>query len=151
MISTNKLMIGNIILFEGKQATIMRLGDEKEYPITILVYSEYFGFNIFKSVEEEKVNPIPINEMILEEYGFVKEEDSVIEGEYDYVLNIENYYVTVNNTCSNSPNKSWSIHIDNDHFSTIGGGDLEYLHELQNILNIFCNIELKKKEEENEV
>lgn len=141
MINSSNLMIGDLVKFKSKIAKVVGIGRSNFDPIIIQVYDNYLKIFITKSVSEEEINPITITISFLEKCGFEKEVDGREFLEFtDYKIDLGNcYHISLNDYCSNSQDKSWSIHIDNINFSTIGSGDLEYFHELQNIIRILCN------------
>ena len=84
---------------------------------------------------EEDVRPIPLTPDILLANGFIFEPKIgyiSVDGRINLDPRIPNY-----------PRK-WYAHIDNEDFQTIASCDLDYLHQLQNLLRI-CNIEKEWK------
>lgn len=84
----------------------------------------------------ERVSPITITEKFLERNGFVLDDD--IEGfteEKFYLLKLDKFTITIHEG-SNTIGRDWWIHIDNGDGCTIASADVQYVHQLQNILNI---------------
>lgn len=52
------------------------------------------------------------------------------------------YHLVIDNFASNMIDRSWSVHIDNDHFETVGYGCFENTTELTNILKVLVNAPL---------
>lgn len=52
----------------------------------------------------------------------------------------------ISNGVSNSIDRDWYCHIDNAAYSTIGGFDFQYLHELQNGIRLITKSDLEIKE-----
>ena len=81
-------------------------------------------------------SPIPVTEEILKAIGFEEYEDLPLEGifyrywdmDYKYKLDVRDFW-------TNSQRK-WYVHIDNDVCNTIGSGEFDYVHELQNLTRI---------------
>ena len=85
------------------------------------------------------LDPIEINEELLLKNGFKK--SLLIEGKesfddwIEFTKCVENHYLSIRH-CSNSIERDWFLHIDNENHSTIGGMDIEYVHQLQNACTI---------------
>ena len=54
-------------------------------------------------------------------------------------------YVTVDKYGINKHGCNWRVHIDNERFETIGHADIQYVHELQNIIRLCtgCDLDVK--------
>ena len=82
---------------------------------------------------------IPITQEILEKIGF-KEDTAIVkfyrywDKEYKYKLDVDEGYT--------NSGKMWSVHIDNGDCATIGSGEFDYVHELQNLVRINCKANL---------
>lgn len=76
---------------------------------------------------------IPVTADMLKRIGFEEYEDLPLEGkgfrywdkDYKYKLDVRDFW-------TNSQRK-WYVHIDNDVCNTIGSGEFDYVHELQNL------------------
>lgn len=137
-INTNELMRGNkVIVGKGSDWEEIVVIDEIFDGIVGLQGRE---FTTYASVLE----PITITEELLLKNGFVKE--LLIEGNerYDdwvsYKKEVNSYFLEIRH-CSNSIERDWSIHVDNDHHLSVGGVDIEYVHQLQNFCMI-CGFEI---------
>ena len=145
----NKLMINDVIEHLGEWWVVIEISsaipssheyfNNKEY-VTIRRYG------ISKSVLITDITPILITkEILLDKLGFkVDEYESFIEPP-EFILNCKNCNLRVN-SYSNSVGKDWFLHIDNINFSTIGGGDCKYLHEIQQLVRIIADEEILKEE-----
>lgn len=80
------------------------------------------------------IRPIPITDEILKKNGF--RVVASIVGYYE--LESKDGRININNA-SNTLGRSWNIHIDNEDFDTIGSMDVEYVHQLQQVLRL-CRI-----------
>ena len=77
---------------------------------------------------------IPVTVDMLKRIGFEEYEDLPLEGkffrywdkDYKYKLDVRDFW-------TNSQRK-WYVHIDNNVCNTIGSGEFDYVHELQNLV-----------------
>ena len=84
--------------------------------------------------DDTYLEPIPVTKEILKAIGFEAYEDLPLEGifyrywdkDYKYKLDVRDFW-------TNSRRK-WYVHIDNDVCNTIGSGEFDYVHELQNLV-----------------
>jgi hypothetical protein len=77
---------------------------------------------------------IPVTKELLMKIGFEEYEDYPLEGEfYRYLDKDYKYKLDVRDFWTNSQRK-WYVHIDNDVCNTIGSGEFDYVHELQNLV-----------------
>lgn len=82
---------------------------------------------------------IPVTKEILEKIGF--KEDTALVKFYRYWEKGDKYKLDVDEGYTNS-GRMWSVHIDNDVCNTIGSGEFDYVHELQNLVRINCKADL---------
>ena len=141
MIDTKDLMRGNIAII-GK-------GMDWEEIVTI---DEIFDNAVSLQGREfttyvSLLDPIPITEELLLKNGFNKE--LLIEGmeNYDdwvsYNKQVNGCFLDIRH-CSNSIERDWYVHIDNDAHCSVGSMDIEYVHQLQNACRLAgFEIELK--------
>ena len=133
MIDTNELMRGNkVIVGKGSDLEEIVVIDEIFDGIVGLQGRE---FTTYDSVLE----PITITEELLLKNGFEKR--LLIEGNerYDDWVEYEkdfNGYVVSMRHCSNTIERDWYVHIDNDAHCSVGSMDIEYVHQLQNVVKI---------------
>ena len=114
MIDVNDLMCGNW-LYNNVLGHAYKLG------------------NIPHWLREEEHDPIPVTVDMLKRIGFEEYEDLPLEGKfYRYWGKDYKYKLDVRNFWTNS-RREWYIHIDNDVCNTIGSGEFDYVHELQNL------------------
>lgn len=86
---------------------------------------------------------IPVTMDMLRRIGFEEYEDFPLEGnffrywdkEYKYKLDVRDFW-------TNSQRK-WYVHIDNDVCNTIGSGEFDYVHELQNLVRVITGRDLQ--------
>ena len=128
MINTNELMRGNQVTL-GNEVVVV---DEIFENAVSLYGCECMTYAM-------SLEPITITERLLLDNGFKKR--LLIEGNerYDdwvsFEKEVNGYFLEIRH-CSNSIERDWSVHVDNDHHCSIGGIDIEYVHQLQN----FCTI-----------
>lgn len=141
MIDTKELMRGNkVIVGKGSDWEEMAIVDEI---FDVAVSLQGREFTTFASV----LDPIPITEELLLKNGFNKE--LLIEGmeNYDdwvsYKKGVNGYFLDIRH-CSNSIERDWYVHIDNDAHCGVGGMDIEYVHQLQNFCTL-CGFEIDLK------
>ena len=140
-INTNELMRGNkVIIGKGSDWEEIVVVDEIFNGIVGLQGREFTTYAI-------SLDPITITEELLLKNGFVKE--LLIGGNErydDWVIfekEVNGYFLEIRH-CSNSIERDWSIHVDNDHHCSVGGIDIEYVHQLQNFLTLLgINIDIE--------
>lgn len=139
MINTSELMRGNKVIV-GKGS------DWEEVVVIDEIFDSIVGlqgreFTTYSSVLE----PITITEDLLLKNGFIKK--LLIEGNerYDDWVEYEkdfNGYVVSMRHCSNTIERDWYVHVDNNYRCGVGGVDIEYVHQLQNFCTL-CGFEIE--------
>lgn len=94
------------------------------------------GIYIFYATD---IEPIPVTKEILKKIGF--KEDKALVSFYRYWDKDDKYKLDVDEGYTNSERK-WYVHIDNDVCNTIGSGEFDYVHELQNLTRIITGFSL---------
>jgi len=122
----NELMIGNWVT-----ATFAKNANVK---ITI-IKSDYLN-----EAFAESFYPIPITKDFLKANGFIKKciiepDDYYTEGLYEWEKEVQCNCVILK-TLSNKVDCDWCVHIDNCDRDSICNIDIQYVHQLQNVLNI---------------
>ena len=79
--------------------------------------------------------PIPITEDWLANNEFKREYDCICEYTY-YIREIDGYFVEVKIGCSNMGDDYVNCHIDNCDRNSVASADIQYVHQLQNLLHI---------------
>lgn len=121
-----ELMIGNIVEVNGVPQRIRQVSRRK------IGYCP-LGSPTRSYARVNEINPIPITEELLLKIGLKRE--NVICSEKYFFKNIPNYTIVVKSH-SNTIGRDWSVHIDNDDADSVADVDIQYLHQLQNLLNI---------------
>lgn len=88
---------------------------------------------------DDEIEGIPVTIEILESIGF--KEDTALVKFYRYWHKDGKYKLDVDEGYTNSA-KKWSVHIDNDVCNTIGSGEFDYVHELQNLVRVITGHDL---------
>lgn len=97
------------------------------------------------------VYPIVCSPELLKRFGFKETVD--IRGRTtwqsfigDKTSPFSNWFsITVKNSeYTNSIGRSWSFHADNSHFESVGSGEFEYIHQLQNAIKSICGVGLEE-------
>lgn len=128
MINVNDLMCGNWVY-----SNVLR--------------RPYKLLNILHNSRKEDYDPIPVTADMLKRIGFDEYEDLPLEGKfYRYWDKNHKYKLDVRNFWTNSE-REWYVHIDNSVCETIGSGEFDYLHELQNLVRVITGQNLPITEE----
>lgn len=135
MIRIEDLMVGNfafgVLNGERKCFSVTDIITHEPSP-TRMIFSddeEISPFGVMAS--EGAIEGIPVTVDMLKRIGF-KEEVAIVkfyrywDKDYKYKLDIDEGYT--------NSGKKWSVHIDNDVCNTIGCGEFDYVHELQNLV-----------------
>ena len=97
--------------------------------------------NLPYSMDLSHSEGIPVTVDMLKRIGFEECKDFCPMTFYRYWDKEYRYKLEVDEGYTNSGRK-WSVHIDNDVCNTIGCGEFDYLHELQNLVRINCRADL---------
>ena len=84
---------------------------------------------------------IPVTEDILKKIGFEEKKSIYPETLYRYWDKEYRYKLDVCPDFCNSDRK-FSIHIDNEYCETMGSGEFNYVHELQNLVRVITGRDL---------
>ena len=92
-------------------------------------------------LREEEHDPIPVTVDMLKRIGFEEHKGICPKTFYRYWVKEYRYKLDVDPDFCNSDRK-FSIHIDNGDCETIGCGEFDYVHELQNLVRIITGHDL---------
>ena len=129
----DELMVGDWVLKEGcANPYRMTLDDFKNWAMM-----EDNGGTDFYDDFSKCYTPIIITKEFLEKNGFKFEEKPFLKE-----LNVD-HYVSQDGRIwigkwSNSNDKDWCCHIDNEDYETVGSSDIQFVHELQHLFKL-CN------------
>ena len=145
MIKANKLMIDDIVEYLGEWWKVIEIYSAIRRDSSTLFNNREFvtisRYGVSRSVLVSDLKPIDVTkDLMLYKLKFKEELDNFLE-EPEYFLGLNNCNLRINRY-SNKAEKDWSVHIDNIAFSTIGCGDFQYLHELQQLVRIIGDEEL---------
>lgn len=130
MLNVKDIMLGNFVKKRGEILVIGKIHRDS--------VADKWGEICF----DDEIEPIHVTKEILKKIGFEEYEDSLIEGKsYLYRDKECHYKLDVDEGYTNSGRK-WSVHIDNDVCNTIGCGEFDYLHELQNLVRVITGQDL---------
>lgn len=96
----------------------------------IIAKSDKKGIYILYATD---IVPIPVTKEILKKIGFEEHKGICPKTFYRYWDKDYKYKLDVDEGYTNS-GKKWSVHIDNGDCATIGSGEFDYVHELQNLV-----------------
>ena len=125
MIDIKDLMVGNWV--KSPHGII-----EAHNVLTDRIIAKYDdkGIYIFHATD---IVPIPVTKEILKKIGFEEHKGICPKTFYRYWDKDYKYKLDVDEGYTNS-GKKWSVHIDNGDCATIGSGEFDYVHELQNLV-----------------
>lgn len=139
MINTDELMRGNKVFF-------CKGSDLEEVVVIDGIFDGIVGLQGREcTTYASLIDPITITEELLLKNGFEKR--LLIEGNesYDdwvsYEKEVNGYFLEIRH-CSNSIERDWYVHVDNNYRCGVGGLDIEYVHQLQNFCTL-CGFEIK--------
>ena len=132
-----EIMIQNAVRYNGNDfrvTDISRAWPRVEWKYNNKPVVTLFDGGIF-TVGLDEIEPIPITEEWLIKNDFRKEYSHIVEF-YSYKRFIDGYYVDIQFWCSNMGDEYVNCHIDNCDRCTVASADIQYVHQLQNLLNI---------------
>lgn len=140
----NELCVGCYVMYNNNTFQVTDIS--RAWPRVDNQYNNKPTVTIFNggifTVGLDEIAPIEITEEFLCRNGF--EFDYELHGVDDslkfYELKLDKFTISLHEG-SNTVGRDWWIHIDNEDCCTIASADIQYVHQLQNLLNI-CDIEL---------
>lgn len=129
MIDVKDIMLGN---FVKKRGEILAVGKVHRDSV-----ADKWGGIAF----DDEIDGIPMTIETLLAIGFTKIQDIRDYHYYRYCDKEGKYKLDVDYYFGNSE-KKWHVHIDNDVCNTIGSGEFDYVHELQNLTRIITGFSL---------
>lgn len=130
MIDVKDIMVGNFV--KDKNGEIMLVGKIHRESV-----ADKWGGIAF----DDEIDGIPMTIETLLAIGFTRVQDIRDYHYYRYWDKDGKYKLDVDYYFGNSERK-WHVHIDNDVCNTIGSGEFDYVHELQNLVRINCKADL---------
>lgn len=141
MIQVPDLCIGNWV-YDGERTQfpmqVVGIGSDYVY----LDFPQNEG-DLWESKPEE-LQGIPLTGELLKKIGFEEHKDNVLKefSYYRYWDKEHKYKLDVCDIYTNS-DRRWHAHIDNEDCCSLGSGEFDYVHELQNLVRIITKKELK--------
>ena len=131
MLDVKNIMLGNLV--KDRNGEIIVVGKIHRDSV-----ADKWGGITF----DDEIECIPMTKEILKAIGFEEYKDLPLDGVfYRYWNNDYKYKLDVRDFWTNSERK-WYVHVDNDVCNTIGSGEFDYLHELQNLVRVITGHEL---------
>ena len=135
--TTKDLCIGNWVTDYNRIPMLVQAIYDKD-----TVYLDFDGYEGDTwELDINDVRPIELTREIIEKIGFKVEEGLI---RYNAIMQMGNYALTIN-TLSNTKGRSFYLEVDNEFASLIGGCDIQYVHELQNIVRLATGKDLEVK------
>lgn len=129
MVDVKDIMLGN---FVRKRDEILVVGKVHRDSV-----ADKWGEICF----DDEIEPIPMTIETLLAIGFTRIQDikdyhyyRYWDKDYKYKLDVDYYF--------GNSEKKWHVHIDNDVCNTIGSGEFDYVHELQNLVRVITGYSL---------
>ena len=130
MVDVKDIMLGNLVKKKDEIVVVGKIHRDS-------IADKWGGITF-----DDEIEPIPVTEEMLKAIGF---KEDTTAGEpwpfWRYWDRNGKYKLDVDEGYTNSGRK-WSVHIDNDVCNTIGSGEFDYVHELQNLVRINCKADL---------
>lgn len=133
------LQIGNLVSYHGHPVQVRTVTSRK---VGVLISNEHTQLCYARFHE---VEPIPITEEWLMKNEFEKIGDKDNYGIEVYNKELPDITIEIRNNGSNTIGRDWFCHIDNQDCQGIACADVQYIHQLQNLLNLLSvkmNVEL---------
>lgn len=140
----NELCVGCYVMYNNN---IFQVTDiSRAWPRVDKRYNNKPTVTIFNggilTVGLDEVIPVQLIEEFLKWNGFDLDDKMYEDFEEKYYeLKLDKFTITIHEG-SNTIGRDWWVHIDNEDSCTIASADIQYVHQLQNLLNI-CDIELQ--------
>ncbi len=124
----------------GNQLIIGKGTDFQEY----VVVDEILGVSVSLQGREfttfiGSLDPIPITEELLLKNGFIKrlliERNETYDDWVEFYKEVGGCHLSIRH-CSNTIERDWRVHIDNEYHCSVGRMDVEYVHQLQNVVRL---------------
>ena len=128
-----ELMIGNYVFSTGvdSEQRIAKIAELRGNCVFDSCYNVYYA---------ESIDPIQITDDFLIKNGFEKQciFENIIEcyeGVYEWEKEVDGYFVSFRH-CANHKDCDWCVHIDNADRDSVALVDIQYVHQLQNVMNV---------------
>lgn len=126
----NELQIRNLVSLSGQAVKVRSITKKK---VGVLTDSESTRLHYARLFE---IEPIPITEEWLEKNGFILISDEMDRSYTFYSCEIDGHFIEVTFGISNISSDNIVCHIDNPNHCSVAYADIQYIHQLQNLLNL---------------
>jgi hypothetical protein len=135
--SVRDYQIGNFLYCKTKDGIkVGEISQISKVPTGHLLVALVDGNEFCGILESSCAEPIPITEEFLLNNGFkLDEKIHIMTNELFYSIKIDDFKIDVQNG-SNTLGRDWWVHIDNTDCCTVASADIQYVHQLQNLLNL---------------
>lgn len=125
-----ELQIGNLVSLSGQTVKVRSITKKK---VGVLTDSESTRLHYARLFE---VEPIPITEEWLTKNGFTKIGKADNYGIEVFNKELPDVTIEIRKNCSNTIGRDWFLHVDNQDCQGIACADVQYIHQVQNLLNL---------------
>lgn len=125
----NELMIGNWVIAPDEDTKELR-----EVKVARIKEKDIIMDKYFNTIFLETIAPIPITKDFLKKNGFIKKQ-YYPEGLFEWEKEVQGCWLTLS-VGSNKIGCDWRLHVDNCDRDSIGHVAVQYVHQLQNFMNI---------------
>lgn len=131
---TNELMIGNLVIAPTEYSEKQKQVRVWQIRNTMVIYYDQ-DWNFI-----DRLAPIPITEDFLKANGFIHKcqiepDEYYPEGLFEWEKEVQGNWVTLS-AGSNKIGCDWRLHVDNCDRDSIGHVAVQYVHQLQNFMNL---------------
>lgn len=129
MIDVKDLMVGNWVKSPQGITQVHNVLTDK-----IITKNDKKGVYFYHTTD---IEPIPVTKELLMKIGFEEHKDNVLKefSYYRYWDKEHKYKLDVCDIYTNS-DRRWHVHIDNEDCCSLGSGEFDYVHELQNLVRV---------------
>ena len=137
----NELMIGNWVIAPDEDTKELR-----EVKVARIKEKDIIMDKYFNTIFLETIAPIPITEGFLKANGFIpkclkRPDKHYLQGLYEWEKEVGGNWVTLT-VHYGKIGCGWQLHVDNCDRDSIGHVAVQYVHQLQNFINLL-NIEME--------
>lgn len=128
MIDVKELRVGAHVCFNAKRVKILGIdvANDKDVPIIINTSAA--------SVEPAEVNPIPLTIELLQEIGFHPYPELARKSYDYYAKELDGFRIIVATGYTTYDNREWTAFVENWDYDAIAWDDVDYLHNLENLV-----------------
>lgn len=135
IMNISELMVGDYVYCSEHRNTPCRIMNLNLDYINNKGSVKFLGYD--SEADISTLQPIPLTPIILELNDFSQTFNDKVNGG-DFIIYMSRDRRILINKLSNSSDDCWYCHIDNEDMETVGGADIQYVHELQHLYKL-CN------------